>query len=97
MIYIILAGAFMVATGIVLANYELVKQRRDRSERLRNRARRCVRREWYTQWRQGARRRALDTTWNVYLSMKRDLLKSRESRVCSIGWTQAQITGCMYF
>ena len=45
-IYIILAGAFMIATGIVLANYELVKQRRERSERLRNRARRCVRLEW---------------------------------------------------
>ena len=38
----------MVTAGIVLANYELVKQRRDRSERLclRHRARRCVRREW---------------------------------------------------
>ena len=37
----------MVATGIVLANYELVKQRRARSERLRlrHRARRCVHRE----------------------------------------------------
>ena len=36
----------MVTAGIVLANYEMVKQRRDRSERLRQRARRCVRREW---------------------------------------------------
>ena len=47
MIYIILAGAFMVTAGIVLANYEMVKQRRDRSERLRHRARRCVRRDMY--------------------------------------------------
>ena len=46
MIYIILAVAFMVTAGIVLANYERVKARRDRSERLRHRARRCVRREW---------------------------------------------------
>ena len=45
LIYIILAGAFMVAAGIVLANYEMVKQRRDRSEHLRNRARRCVDRD----------------------------------------------------
>ena len=44
-IYIILAGAFIVTAGIVLANYEMVKQRRDRSARLhlRHRARRCVR------------------------------------------------------
>ena len=33
----------MVTAGIVLANYELVKQRR---ERLQKRARRCVRRDW---------------------------------------------------
>ena len=36
----------MVTVGIILANYEMVKQRRDRSERLRNRARRCVHRDW---------------------------------------------------
>ena len=36
----------MIATGIVLANYEMVKQRRDRCERLQDRARRCVRRDW---------------------------------------------------
>ena len=47
MIYIILAGAFIVTAGIVLANYEMVKQRRARSARLhlRHRARRCDRRD----------------------------------------------------
>ena len=35
----------MVTAGIVLANYELVKQRRERSERLRQRTRRCIRRD----------------------------------------------------
>ena len=46
MSYIILAGAFMVTLGILLARYEMIKARRDRCERLQNRARRCVRRDW---------------------------------------------------
>ena len=58
MIYIILAGAFMVATGIVLANYELVKQRRDRSERLRQSGASVCPSRMVTQWRQGLEVRA---------------------------------------
>ena len=45
--YMILAVAFMITSGIVLANYEMHKQRQARSERLRQRARRCVRRDDY--------------------------------------------------
>lgn len=47
MTYIIVGVAFMIALGIVLANYELTKARRERQERLRQRARRCVRMDRY--------------------------------------------------
>ena len=43
MIYLILAVAFMIATGIVLANYELSRTQRTRREELRRRTRRCIR------------------------------------------------------
>ena len=42
--YIILGFAFMIALGIVLADYELKRTKRQRCEELRQRARRCVRR-----------------------------------------------------
>ncbi len=44
MIYTLIAMTFLIATGIVLSRYELYKRRRERSERLRQRLRRCVRR-----------------------------------------------------
>ena len=44
-IYIILAGAFMIACGIVIANYELARTQRMRREQLRTRTRRCIRRD----------------------------------------------------
>ncbi|MCY3743609.1 MAG: hypothetical protein OXH00_21560 [Candidatus Poribacteria bacterium] len=44
MIYIFF-GAFMILLGIVLVKYDIHKQRRDRSERLRQRARYVVRRD----------------------------------------------------
>ena len=44
MIYLILVVAFMITSGIVLANYELYRTRRERVEKLRQRARRCIRR-----------------------------------------------------
>ena len=43
MIYMILAIPLLIATGIVLANYELRKTRRERRELLRQRGRRGVR------------------------------------------------------
>ena len=43
MSYIILVGAFMIASGILLARYELEKTRRERVEKLRQRARRGIR------------------------------------------------------
>ena len=43
MSYLLLFGAFMITSGIVLAHYELKKTRRDRIEKLRQRARRGVR------------------------------------------------------
>ena len=46
MIYYVMCAVFVIATGIVLSRYELVKarrERRERRERLRDRARRCVR------------------------------------------------------
>ena len=45
MTYLLLLGAFMITSGILLARYELEKTRRDRVEALRQRARRCVRRD----------------------------------------------------
>lgn len=45
MIYLILVVAFMITSGIVLANYELYRTRRERVEKLRQRARRCIRRD----------------------------------------------------
>lgn len=44
MTYLIVA-IFMVTTGILLARYETHRTRRTRAERLRTRARRCVRRD----------------------------------------------------
>ena len=43
MSYLILVGAFMITSGILLARYELKKTRRDRIEKLRKRARRGIR------------------------------------------------------
>ena len=43
MIYLILAVAFMITTGIVLANYEISRTQRTRREELRRRTRRCIR------------------------------------------------------
>ena len=45
MIYTILAMVFWIATGLMLSRYELHRARRERRERLNQRARRCVRRE----------------------------------------------------
>jgi len=45
MIYTILVMVFMIATGLMLSRYELQRTRRERRERLRQRARRCVRRD----------------------------------------------------
>ena len=42
-IYTILAVAFMLTSGVLIANYELKKTRRERVEALRKRARRGVR------------------------------------------------------
>ena len=44
MAYLIVAMAFMITTGIIFARYDLHRTRRERAERLRQRARRCVRR-----------------------------------------------------
>ena len=41
--YLLLFGAFMITSGILLARYELEKTRRDRVGKLRQRARRGVR------------------------------------------------------
>ena len=43
MIYTILAVAFMLTSGVLIANYELKKTRRDRIRKLRKRARRGIR------------------------------------------------------
>ncbi len=43
MIYYVMFAVLAIATGIVLSRYELVKARRERRERLRDRTRRCVR------------------------------------------------------
>ena len=45
MIYMILAITLMITAGILLANYELQHNREKRREALRQRARRCVRRD----------------------------------------------------
>ncbi len=41
----ILAMVFLIATGLMLWRYELHRSRRERRERLSQRARRCVRRD----------------------------------------------------
>ena len=43
MTYLLLLGAFMITSGILLARYELEKTRRERVEKLRKRARRGIR------------------------------------------------------